>query len=604
MTLGLAYRERYADVTQGEPAPADWFTWVRTLFLRYAHAPFAQRHADLWTWAWEIERETAPRPFVAVWPRNGGKTATAELACASLGLRGKRKYALYIRATQQKADESVGNIGVMLEGAAVERFYPEHSARSVGKYGNSRGWRRNRLRTAGGFTVDALGLDTASRGTKLDEQRPDLIILDDIDGLRDSLHVSAEKIGTITKSILPAGATNIAVLAIQNLIIPDGFFTRLVDGRADYLAERIVSGPHKAVTGLETRDEEDPETHARRAIIVGGKATWAGQDLAACQHLIDTIGLSAFEKECQHEVTNRAEGLALRMKAEHVEDLTDVAARALISRATRSNSFSIFAGIDFGAWRFGFLLRVADSNGVVHQIAEYFSQKESLETRAKAIHAIYTHYGVPEGVACWGDAANPTDIMELNLAFERIGSPYRVLTVAMANKIRGASVERLNDLLDRNAFRYRRDVSQAVAAILAAAFKKPVGDFLSWQLGWNASGAGTAMQGSRLQWEVKHWSYPIPKEGEAQEQDPNDDTADGADLIAADRYGTMSWWSFANPVPLTRKPEDVHPGINYATGHRADKGRKVTLSDVMGAQAQHQHQRLSPRSAPMRKVNV
>lgn len=607
MTLGFAYRERFpVDLKAGEPAPAGWYAWVRTLFLRYAHAPFAQRHADLWAWAWAIDLETSPRPFVAVWPRNGGKTSTAELVTASLGLRGKRKYALYIRATQQKADESVGNIGVMLEGAAVGRFYPEHSQRSVGKYGNSRGWRRNRLRTAGGFTVDALGLDTASRGTKLDEQRPDLIILDDIDALRDSLHVSADKIGTITKSILPAGASNLAVLAIQNLIIPDGFFTRLVDGRADYLSERIVSGPHPAIRDLETVEEEDATTGARRAVIVSGKATWAGQDLAACQHLIDTIGLSAFEKECQHEVTNRAEGLALRVKDTHVVDLTDAAAKALVAKAVRSRTLSLYAGIDFGAWRFGFSLRVADASGIVHQVAEYFSQKDSLETRARAIHAIGMHYGVPEGVAFWGDAANPTDIMELNLAFMRIESPYRVIAVAMANKVRRASVERINDLLDRNALRYRRDVAQAVAAILAATFNRPMGDYLSWQLGWNASGAGTAMQGSRLLWEARHWAYPVPKEGEAQEQDPDDNTADGADLIAADRYGIMSWWSFANPVPDQRKPEDVHPGINVATGHRLDKGRKVTLSEVMGLQEGRRlnPQRLAPRNAPMRKLNV
>jgi len=38
----------------------------------------------------------------------------------------------------------------------------------------SKGWRRNRLRTASGFTIVAIGLDTAARGVKLDEDRPDL----------------------------------------------------------------------------------------------------------------------------------------------------------------------------------------------------------------------------------------------------------------------------------------------------------------------------------------------------------------------------------------------------------------------------------------------
>lgn len=544
MTLGLAYRERYAEVKQGEPAPDDWYNWTRTLFLRYAYAPFAQRHADLWEWAWNIEKESSPPPFVGIWPRNGGKSSTAELVTTMLGLRGKRLYAVYVRQNQKRADDSVANIARMLEGAQIERFYPEHAQRSVGKYGNAHAWRRERLRTAGGFTLDALGLDAAARGAKVDEQRPDLFILDDIDDKLDSLATTAKKIATLTTSILPAGSRNVAVLAIQNLIIPDGVFTRLVDGRADYLAERIVSGPHPAIRDMETADEEDPETGARRAVIVSGKATWAGQDVKACQHLMDTIGLAAFEQECQHEVTNRAEGLALRVTPGATEDLSDAQAKQLVQQATRSTTTSLFGGIDFGAWRFGFVLRVADTHGIVHQIAEYFSQKgDSLETRAKAIDAIGKHYGCPMAFSIWGDAANPTDILELNLAFERIGSQYRVIAVAMENKIRKASVDRMNDLLDRGALKYRRDVRQAVAAILAKLFKKPVADFLSWRLGWNASGAGTPMTGSRLAYEVSRWSYPIPKEGETQAQDPDDSTADGADLIAADRYGTMSWWS-------------------------------------------------------------
>lgn len=591
-----------------EAAPADWHTWVTTLFRRYAYAPFAQRHAELWEWAEGMARDDAPDPFVGIWPRNGGKSSTAELVTAYLGLSGRRRYAVYVRQNQKRADDSVANIARMLEGAAIEKYYPEHAQRSIGKYGNAHAWRRERLRTAGGFTLDALGLDAAARGAKVDEQRPDLFIIDDIDDKLDTLQATAKKLATLTTSILPAGAKNVAVLAIQNLIIPDGVFTRLHDGRADYLALRHVSGPHPSVRDLETVEEEDATTGARRAVIVSGKATWAGQDLKACQHLIDTVGLDAFTKECQHEVTSRAEGLALRLDdARHLRDLSDANAKALVAKAARSRTFSIFGGIDFGAWRFACTLRVADSNGIVHEIAEYFSQKgDSLETRARAITAIGKHYGVPDGVVFWGDAANPTDIMELNLAFERIESPYRVIPVAMENKARKASVERLNDLLDRNAIHYRRGVTLAVATILAESTKRPVADFLSWQLGWNASSAGVAMQGSRLLWEVKHWTYPIPKEGEAQEQDPEDDTADGADCIAADRYGIMSWWTASNTGQSSKPPENVHPGVNMTTGHRVDKGRKVTVSDVMGLQEGQrvQTQRLAPRSSAMRRVPV
>ncbi len=529
----------------GLPAPDNWYDWATQLFPSHTRAPFANRHAELWEWAWAIERDSSPRPFVAIWGRGGAKSSSAELVC--VGARGMRGYGWYVRATQPTADTSVQNIARLLESDSIARHYPAHGEREVGKFGNPQGWRRERLQTAGKLTIDALGVDTAARGTKVDDQRPDFIILDDIDEKHDSLKVSLKKIETITTSILPAMATNGAVLAIQNLIIPNGFFARLADGRADYLLERIVSGPHPVVSGLEIEHRQDEKTGTVMPIIVKGKATWAGQNIEACQHLLNTIGESAFMKECQHDVFGNKEGRALKVEAHHVEDLTDEQAKALVKAAVRSRSMSLIAGVDPGHWRFGFVLRVVDTTGRVRQIAEYFSQREGLGVRARAIDAIAKHYGYPPGFPIWADAANPTDILELNLKLTAIDSQYRILAVGMANKARQASVERINDLLDRNALTYRRDVVQAVAQILAKEFntasspKRPE-DYLTWRLGWGAASPGVVMNGSRLRYETKEWSYPPTPEGEAQEQDPEDDSADGADLIAADRYCIMSWW--------------------------------------------------------------
>lgn len=564
----LAHRRRAKDALGGtlasrraeaDDAPAAWPEWLRRMFPRHVRFGFADHHGELWDWAWEIEQDSAPVPFVAVWARGGGKSTGAELVATALGIRNRRRYALYVRETQEQADKSVGNIAALLESATVEGLYPAHADRALSKFGNSKGWRRNRLRTAGGFTVDALGLDAASRGVKVEEQRPDLIILDDIDDKHDSPQSTAKKIATITTSILPAGADNVAVLAIQNLIIPHGFFTRLADGRADYLARRIVSGPHPAIRDLRTEWRDDEDRGVRRAMIVAGTPTWAGQDLAVCQHSIDTMGLAAFLKECQHSVRDKPEGVALRYdETRHLEDLSDDECRELVRMG------QAFGGIDYGAWRFAFVLRAVDRGGVVHQIAELFSQREGLEQRARIIHAIGTAYGCPPHLRMWGDAANPQDMIELNAAFKRIGSAYRVVAVAGGNKARAASVDRLNDLLDRDAVKYRRSVASHVHGAVRAqwrALEYPgnAPDLRSWMLGYNASSSGTLTEGSRLQWEVENWSYPIPKEGLAQKQDPDDHTADGADAIAADRYGIMSWWK---PAATPDAPKVVDPNTD------------------------------------------
>ena len=282
MQYGLRSQLGGGPAFKGESAPDGWREWVSKLFPAYVEYPMGEQHVELWEHVWGIGLDSAPRSFCAIWSRGGGKTTTAETACTALGVRGARRYAWYVSETQDKADKNVENIAVQLESDPIASHYPRHANRKVSKYGTSRGWRRNRLRTAGGFTIDAVGLDTAARGLKVEERRPDLIVLDDVDGKHDTLATTAKKIATITTSILPAGAVNVAVFFVQNLIIRDGVASRIADGRADFLADRIVSGPYPAVHGLEYEWTEELGGF-RRAVITGGTPTWAGQSLEVCQ---------------------------------------------------------------------------------------------------------------------------------------------------------------------------------------------------------------------------------------------------------------------------------------------------------------------------------
>lgn len=281
--------------------PDDWQGWLTALFPTYVTAEFAERHVAFWGWVWSVSPGQRPRPFVAIWPRGGAKSTSAELAAVALGARGVRRYALYVSETQEQADDHVANIATLLESPAVAEHYPALGQRLVGKFGNPKGWRRNRVRAASGFTVDAIGLDTAARGVKLEDARPDLIILDDIDGGLDTLLTTQKKIKTLTHALLPAGSTDVATLAVQNLIIPTGVFARLATSRADFLADRIVSGPHPAVEGLRCEMTTDAEGK-RQYTIVAGEATWEGQPLGICQQQIRDWGYRAFLEEAQHKV--------------------------------------------------------------------------------------------------------------------------------------------------------------------------------------------------------------------------------------------------------------------------------------------------------------
>ena len=313
ITRGDVERELLAELVADELGPvalvnnlpADYEGWLRRLFpegLTDASdrvIPLAEHHHEFWRWVWAVEKGARPEPFVAIWPRGGGKSTSVELACVALGARRARRYVLYVCNTQAQADDHVQNIGALLESPAVEAAYPDMASRAVGKYGSSKGWRRNRLRTERGFVVDAIGLDTAARGVKLDDARPDLIVFDDVDDAADTPQTTQKKIVAITQKLLPAGSSDAAALAVQNLVHHEGVFARLAglaSEPADFLADRVVSGPHPAVRGL--RVEKRP---GNRWEIVQGMPTWEGQNLATCQRQINDWGIRAFRAEAQHE---------------------------------------------------------------------------------------------------------------------------------------------------------------------------------------------------------------------------------------------------------------------------------------------------------------
>jgi cob(I)alamin adenosyltransferase len=284
-----------------------WDAWLKKYLPDYVGFEFADRHKHLWAWVESLQNKVRPRPFTAFWPRGGGKSSTAELAVVRVGFRRVRRYGWYISGTQDKADKHVETIASILEG--MGRCDAKLSSRKVGKYGNSKGWRRSRVWTASDLTVDALGLDVGSRGAKVENARPDFFVIDDVDDKHDSPDVVKKKIETITTSILPAGSRDCAVLFVQNIIHPNSIAARLAnlakfDDGQEFLIDREISGPFPAVEGLTYEFRHDPELDRPRYVITGGEATWRGQDIAICQQQINDWGLSAFLQEAQHEVEN------------------------------------------------------------------------------------------------------------------------------------------------------------------------------------------------------------------------------------------------------------------------------------------------------------
>lgn len=284
--------------------PRDWRERVPALFGAYFWHPFAEPHEDLWQWVDAIERKSSPHPFVGIWPRGRGKSTNTEAAFADLGVRSVRAYGLYCCGTQDQADKHVATIARMLESESVRKYAPSIGQPKVGRNGN-RTWNRQTVTTATGYTIEAIGLDKAVRGQKIDWARPDIIAFDDIDEVNDSELTTTKKETVITSSIIPAGATHCAVLFMQNMIHSNSIASRLAKrpdapGAAQYLMRRQVSGPFAAVEALKYERVQDGELW--RWQITGGRSVWPGFDLAICEDELNRVGPLAYERESQNDV--------------------------------------------------------------------------------------------------------------------------------------------------------------------------------------------------------------------------------------------------------------------------------------------------------------
>jgi len=261
---------------------------------------FADFHREFWEWVWEIEPGEGIDALVPVWGRDAGKSRSVEAAVVYLAGEKKRRFGIYVCSTQPRADEHLASIAGLLERPEVQQRYPDLCEKATSKFGVAKGWNVTMLRTKLGFSMASAGLDKAVRGSRLDDQRPDLQILDDIDDDRDSASAVAKKEITISRAIIPSGDRGkTALVFAQNLVHDNSVMTRVLDDKADFLRQRRVSGPWPAVIGLKYTDEIN-EAGKRICTITEGTPTWEGMSLSDCETMMNAEGPLSFLAERQH----------------------------------------------------------------------------------------------------------------------------------------------------------------------------------------------------------------------------------------------------------------------------------------------------------------
>lgn len=237
--------------------------------------------------------------------RGLGKSATIEAAAVIRGcLLGG--YCLYICEAADQASEHVGNVKILIshEESKVVEFYPHMAIDVNAKFQGKRTSNRHDLFvTVGGFVCRAKGLEAKLRGIRVGKLRPDMIILDDVDSVGESIAVSMGKLKQITSSAIPTQSRRHATILVgQNLISETGVVNMIYTGRTDALSARTTIGVsntferfrlnHEYITYLDEKDGR-----FKHKILPAAVPTWSGVRISDAQKFLNDSGLETFLAE-------------------------------------------------------------------------------------------------------------------------------------------------------------------------------------------------------------------------------------------------------------------------------------------------------------------
>lgn len=418
---------------EAQRAAVDWATpwdqWVARFMadLNPGAAPWFHRH--LWEHVW-TPPTTTPTPVLAVWFRGAAKSTITRRVAIGLGATRRRSFALWVSGTQDAADRHVTSATTNLSHELL-RVYPWLTQRSETALKVTQGLRQSMVSVGNRFTLLGVGLNTRTRGVTIGEQRPDLIVFDDLDERTDSPRVTQKKFRVLTEEVLPtAQHAGALVVGAQNLIHPTSVFTRLVAGEA--LTNACVIGPVPMV--------RNPVFDGGR--LVAGEPTWPEVvPITAAQRAIDNWGIDAWWREGQHELTRTVPGALIPYNAwaswtpDTTPDRVVVAVDPSVSSSTGSDATGI---VVVGVW----------SGGRVGVLEDATTEPATpMETWCSTVVRLCQRYGTRDIVAEANQGGDAWRVI-LERAGRDVGHPVRV-QLATAREAKADRARPVADLVQR-----------------------------------------------------------------------------------------------------------------------------------------------------------
>ena len=198
-------------------------------------------------------------------PRSTGKSTFWFLILPLwAGANGHARFVAAFADTAAQAEGHLSTLKSELDNNLLLRHdFPQLCTPARRQSGGTVADRQSMLHTASGFTFAARGIDSASLGLKVEERRPDVLIIDDAepDEASYSPYLAEKRLGTITDAILPLNVYA-RVQFVGTVTMPGSIMHQLV----------------KAAQGVETAPwiiDEKIQAHHHRAIVVADDGTEA-----------------------------------------------------------------------------------------------------------------------------------------------------------------------------------------------------------------------------------------------------------------------------------------------------------------------------------------
>lgn len=303
-----------------------WRRWYAEIFGQEFVDVLAPHHIEAIEWHWfslmlkRAGQDITKYAYFAIWPRGHMKSSIARyiaICDAALSVTG---YCLYVSGTKGKVRSHAISIETLLAGHKLLEYYPRLGVVRRGLAGQSKGWQADFVYTDAGYVFHFISLDEGVAGANVDNIRPTLIELDDVDDRQLSALITENRMRVLTRAVLPTRQHNTLVFWAQNFISRHSVLYQVYTGKAKFLAARVNTKPIPAFLNFKTEPQTiDGIIHD---IIVSGEPTWPWYDRKRAQEEIDTIGLEAFMAEVMHDVEQDKSGLILPEYDDHTHPVT------------------------------------------------------------------------------------------------------------------------------------------------------------------------------------------------------------------------------------------------------------------------------------------